>query len=221
MRERSARAESLARAGRHRHRSQRGSSRGCARTMPRWLWAAVLLTTAGASVAAQTPPEEPSLLTPRSRRNAQSVVHQLRLLGWHLELQENRAIRSPYYDECLFYKGRVIGEDSSTATVTECAGQLYGLLQVGGENFVLQPTHAEGAHVVRRRDVVLSEQPPAYNLTGDTVTDLDLDLEEEAVLTPTPHVRTRHSERLEIDYFRAEPVTRPISGVSPNPSIAS
>lgn len=186
------------------HRPQRVSSSGGARTMPRWLWVAVLLAV-GASDGAQSPEQS------RSTRH-------LHLLGWHLELQENRAIRSPYYDECLFYTGRVVGVENSTATVTECAGQIYGLLQVGDEDFVLQPKNAEESHVVRRRDVMIAEQPAAYNLTGDTVTDLDLDLEEDAVWTPTPHVRPRHTENIETDYFRAEPVTRPISGVSPNSS---
>ncbi|XP_049870395.1 A disintegrin and metalloproteinase with thrombospondin motifs 3-like [Pectinophora gossypiella] len=156
--------------------------------MLRWLWAALLLGAARA-------------LPPGPRR--------LRLHGWHLELHENTAIRSPYYDECKFYKGRVLYEEDSTATVTECDGQLYGLLQVGDEEFVLQPTRAD-AHVLRRRDVVLAEQP-AYNLTGDTMTDLHLDLDEDA---PRPHVHARHSDHDDTDYFRdIAPVTRPASGV--------
>lgn len=182
--------------------------------MARWLWAATLLL---AVAEAWRPPPQPLLLTPhplaRSRRDA-PTIHHLHLYGWHLELQENRAIRSPYYKQCRFYKGRVLHEEDSTATVTECEGQLYGLLQVGREDFVLQPTsRTDGAHVLRRRDVLLAEQAAACNLTGDTVTDLDLDLEEDDP-APRPHVHARHSSQADIDYFRdMMPITRPVSGV--------
>lgn len=97
--------------------------------------------------------------------------------------------------------------------MTECEGQLYGLLQVDGEDFVLQPTRAESGHVLRRRDVLLSEPPATYNLTGDTVIDLDIDFEEEDP-SPVMHVYPRHTDHSEVDYFRnALPVTRPVSGV--------
>lgn len=177
----------------------------------RWLWAATLLA---AAADAWRPPPQPVLVTPtltRIRRSTPSTIHHFHLLGWHLELQENRAIRSPYYNECKFYKGRILYEEGSSATVTECEGQLYGLLQVGKEEFVLQPTRVEG-HVLRRRDVLLAEQPASYNLTGDTVTDLELDLEDDP--TPHPHVRPRHSDHYDIEYFRdVMPITRPVSGV--------
>lgn len=182
--------------------------------MPRWLWAAVFLAAAGAGVAAWTPPPGPVLVNPRSRRYTDKAKH-IQLLGWHLELHENRAIRSPYYDGCQFYRGRVLGEEHSTVSVTECEGQLYGLLQVGDEDFVLQPTRDTGdAHVLRRRDVMPVERPTSYNLTGDTVTDLDLDLEEDDDIFVRPHVSPRNSDRSEkMEYYRsAEPITRPISG---------
>ncbi|CAK1598591.1 unnamed protein product [Parnassius mnemosyne] len=193
---------------------QRGRARGGARTMARWLWAVTLLT----AVQAWRPPPKPLLLSPatptRLTRHGHSTIHHLHLFGWHLELQENHAIRSPYYNECQFYKGRVLYEDESSVTVTECGGQLYGLLQVAGEDFVLQPTRPDGSssHVLRRRDVMLSDLPAAYNLTGDTVIDLDLDFSDEPLL---PHVHPRHSEHSEsIDYYRnVRPVTRPVSGV--------
>lgn len=163
---------------------------------PRWLWAGALLA-ALLGVQAAPPP-------PAARR--------LRLLGWDLELHENRAIRSPYYDECKFYRGKVLGEEQSTASVTECGGQLYGLIQVGEEDFVVQPraVHEGRAHTLRRRDVAL-EEPVRYDLTGDTVTDLDLDFDDEPM---APHIRPRHSDYAPmIDYLRSEgPVTRSISG---------
>lgn len=169
--------------------------------MPRWLWAALLLAVAaGAGAQPGGPPA-------RTRH--------LQLLGWRLELQENTQIRSPYYNECKFYKGRVLDEENSSATVTDCDGQLYGLLQVGSEEFVLQPTRKESrAHVLRRRDVELSEWSAAYNLTGDTVVDLELDFGEEDDPVPEPHVRPRHSVYPDRDYFRAPlTVSRPVSGV--------
>ncbi|KOB69858.1 A disintegrin and metalloproteinase with thrombospondin motifs 1 [Operophtera brumata] len=197
---------------------QRGLRRGAARTMQCWLWAGALLA-ALSGAQAWTPPAGPGgvQLTPRSRRHAHSTSKHLRLLGWELELHENSAIRSPYYDECQFYKGRVLGESRSTATVTECGDQLYGLLQVDEQDFVLQPTqtHPEGSHVLRRRDVMLAEEPAEYDLTGDTVTDLNLDFQEDEPMSE-PHVRPRHSDDSQIlDYLRsAGPVSRPISGVN-------
>lgn len=177
----------------------------------RWLWAAMLLA---AAADAWRPPTQPLLVSPkltRTRRSA-TTIHHFHLLGWHLELQENRAIRSPYYNECKFYMGRILYEEGSSATVTECEGELYGLLQVGAEEFVLQPTRAQG-HVLRRRDVLLAERPVAYNLTGDTVTDLELELEEDDP-APHPHVRPRHSNHYDVEYFRdVMPITRPVSGV--------
>lgn len=192
---------------------QRAQVRGGARTMPRWLWAAMLVAATGAG--AWRPPAEPVLFTPRTRRQApDNSTHHIHLLGWHLELQENEAIRSPYYNDCQFYKGRVRHENGSKATVTECVGQLYGLLQVGGEEFVLQPTQNEGAHVLRRRDVVITDQTTAYNLTGDTVTDLDLDFGEDDQPTVTSYVHRKDSSRTETEYFRnVQVVTRPVSGV--------
>lgn len=193
---------------------QRGGARGGARTMPRWLWAAMLLA-AAAGAGAWAPPATTLVLTPRVRRHVgHSTTRHLQLLGWHLELQENRQIRSPYYNECKFYKGRVLNEEQSSATVTDCDGQLYGLLQVGSEEFVLEPTRKEGsAHVLRRRDVELSERAAAYNLTGDTVTDLELDFGEEADPVPEPHVRARYSARPDTDYFRGpRTISRPVSG---------
>ncbi|KAJ0178920.1 hypothetical protein K1T71_005695 [Dendrolimus kikuchii] len=193
--------------------AQRGGARGEARTMPRWLWAAMLFAAAGAG--AWRPPAQPLLLTPRTRRHTPvTTTRHLHVHGWHLELQENHAIRSPYYNECQFYKGRVLYEEGSTATVTECDGQLYGLLHVGGEEFVLQPTHADGAHVLHRRDLLLAERPSAYNLTGDTVTDLDLDFGEYDEPKVMPHIRPKQSDSTNTEYFRGfTPVTRPISGV--------
>lgn len=192
---------------------QRGGARGGAWTMPHWLWAAMLVLATGAR--AWTPPDH-LVLTPRLRRHtAHANSRHLQLLGWQLELHENRAIRSPYYNECLFYKGRVIDEKESSVTVTECDGQLYGLLQVGNEEFVLEPTRAERSHVLRRRDVMLSEWATAYNLTGDTVTDLELDFEEEDDPVPTPHVHPRYSDSPNVDYYRGvRTISRPISGVS-------
>lgn len=183
--------------------------------MPRWLWAAMLLS-AAAGAGAWAPPASTLVLAPRVRRHAaHSDTRHLQLLGWRLELQENRQIRSPYYNECQFYKGKVIDEEHSSATVTDCDGQLYGLLQVGGEEFMLQPPRKEGsAHVLRRRDVELSEWAAAYNLTGDTVSDLELDFGDEDDPVPEPHVRPRHSVYPDTDYFRG-PITisRPVSGV--------
>lgn len=77
------------------------------------------------------------------------------------------------------------------------------------------PTHVEGSHVLRRRDVMLAEEPAEYDLTGDTVTDLNLDLEEDEPMSIS-HVRQRHSDDSQIlDYLRSEgPVRRPISGAS-------
>lgn len=182
--------------------------------MPRWLWAAILFAAVGTGVTAWSPPVQSLVITPRTRRHApHTTTRHLHLHGWHLELQENQAIRSPYYNECQFYKGRVLYEEGSTATVTECDGQLYGLLHVGGEEFVLQPTHANGAHVLHRRDVLLAERPAAYNLTGDTVTDLDLDFDEYDEPKVIPHVRPRNSDNTNTEYFRGfTPVTRPVSG---------
>ncbi|KAI5637407.1 reprolysin (M12B) family zinc metalloprotease domain-containing protein [Phthorimaea operculella] len=167
----------------------------------RWLWAACLLLSARAWRPASRD------VSPQSSRR----THHLHIHGWHLELQENSAIRSPYYTDCKFYKGRVLFEDDSTATVTECDGQIYGLVQVGKEDFVLQPNRER--HVVRRRDVLMAEQPAAYNLTGDTVDDLDITLEDD---TPRPHVHARHSTHADVDtdYFRSfAPISRPVSGV--------
>ncbi|CAB3236822.1 unnamed protein product [Arctia plantaginis] len=191
---------------------QRGGARGGARTMPRWLWAAMLVLATGAR--AWTPPDH-LVLAPRLRRHtAQTNSRQLQLLGWQLELHENRAIRSPFYNECQFYKGRVIDEKESSVTVTECDGQLYGLLQVGNEEFVLEPTRTEGSHVLRRRDVMLSEWTTAYNLTGDTVTDLELDFEDEDDPVLMPHIHPRHSDSPSVDYYRGvRTISRPISGV--------
>lgn len=192
---------------------QRAEVRDGARTMPRWLWAAMLVAATGAG--AWRPPAEPVLFTPRTRRQAPDTsTHHIHLLGWHLELQENKAIRSPYYNDCQFYKGRVLHEKGSKATVTECAGQLYGLLQVGSEEFVLQPTQNKEAHVLRRRDVVIADQTSPYNLTGDTVTDLDLDFGDDDQPTVTSYVRPIHSGRTETEYFHnVQVVTRPVSGV--------
>ncbi|XP_047525882.1 A disintegrin and metalloproteinase with thrombospondin motifs 3-like [Pieris napi] len=185
-----------------------------AHTMPRCLAPATLLLCVCA--AAWRPTTDSVEFLPRSRspRHIHSRIHHLHLLGWHLELQENRAIRSPYYNECKFYKGRVLYEEGSAVTVTECGGQLYGLLQVDGEDFVLQPTNqrSEGGHVLRRRDVLLSERPTAYNLTGDTVIDLDIDFEDDPP-SPTMHVRPRHSDHFDVEHFRnVLPVSRPVSG---------
>ncbi|XP_075971491.1 A disintegrin and metalloproteinase with thrombospondin motifs 1-like [Anticarsia gemmatalis] len=179
--------------------------------MPRWLWAAMLVAVAG--VRAWAPPDH-LVLAPRLRRHAaHTTSRHLQLLGWHLELHENRAIRSPYYNECQFYKGRVLNEEESTATVTDCDGQLYGLLQVGSEEFILEPTRAEGSHVLRRRDVTFSESTPVCNLTGDTVSDFELDFEDEPDPVPVPHVRPRHSVFPTTDYFRMQPISVPVSGV--------
>lgn len=200
---------------------QRGGARGGARTMARWLWATTLLVALAQLHAWRPPPGARPLFVPvaqsRVPRHAHTAIRHLHILGWHLELQENRAIRSPYYNECQFYKGRVLHEKESTVTVTECEGQLYGLLQVGGEDFVLQPTRPDGGHVLRRRDVLQAEQPVAYNLTGDTVTDFDIDFDEDDVM-PAMHVRPRdsnHSEKSDIEYHRSglRTYTRPVSGV--------
>ncbi|CAG9795129.1 unnamed protein product [Diatraea saccharalis] len=189
---------------------QSARARGGARTMPRCLYAALLLA-AAASAAAWTPSTQSLHLNPKTH-TANTTKH-LQLLGWHLELQENRAIRSPYYNECQFYRGRILYEEESSATVTECDGQLYGLLQIGKEEFVLQPNQPGSNHVLRRRDVMWSDRPVEYNLTGDTVTDLELDFEEDDV--STPHVRLRHSDNSDIEYFReVRPVTRSVSGVN-------
>ncbi|CAH2265526.1 jg10075 [Pararge aegeria aegeria] len=201
--------ERMAYAGR-----QRGAARGGARTMARWLWATTLF--AAFAVDAWRPPQQP-LLVPISHsrvpRHARNTIHHLHILGWHLELQENRAIRSPYYNQCQFYKGRVLYEEESTVTVTECEGQLYGLLQVGGEDFVLQPTKPDGGHVLRRRDVLQAEQPIAYNLTGDMVNDFDIDFDEDEVM-PAIHIRPRHTDHSDIEYHRngLRTYTRPVSG---------
>jgi hypothetical protein len=189
---------------------QRARARGGARTMPHCLSAAVLLVAAAAATSAWTPPRHPVHLNPRTHTT--NTTRHLQLLGWHLELQENRAIRSPYYNECQFYKGRVLHEEQSSVTVTECDGQLYGLLQVGSEEFVLQPDRPGSKHVLRRRDVMWSDRPAEYNLTGDTVTDLELDFEEDAI--SMPQVRLRHSDYSDTEYFREiRPVTRSMSGV--------
>ncbi|KAJ2952105.1 hypothetical protein O0L34_g4375 [Tuta absoluta] len=169
-----------------------------------WLWAACLL------LSAQAWRPESHNITPQQYQSSRRT-HHLHVHGWHLELQENSAIRSPYYTDCKFYKGRVLFEEDSTATVTECDGQIYGIVQVGKEDFVLQPNHEQ--HVVRRRDVLLAEQPAAYNLTGDTVDNLDITLEDD---TPRPHVHARHSTHADVDtdYFRGiVPISRPVSGV--------
>lgn len=106
----------------------------------------------------------------------------------------------------------MLHKPASTATVTECEGQLYGLLQVDGEDFVLQPTRTDHGHVLRRRDVLLSEQPATYNLTGDTVVDLDIDFADEEP-SPAMHVYPRHTDHSDVDYFRNMllPITRPVS----------
>ncbi|XP_028025872.1 A disintegrin and metalloproteinase with thrombospondin motifs 3-like [Bombyx mandarina] len=192
---------------------QRGAARGDARTMPCCLWAALSLLLAVVGAGAWTPPRQPLLLTPRHRRHAQET-HHLRLLGWDLKLKENKAIRSPYYKECQFFTGRVLHEEGSAVTVTECDGQLYGLLQVGGEEFVLQPTRTQEKHVLRRRDVTYSERSAEYNLTGDTVIDLDLDFDEDDDLLPTSHVHPRHSDHSDKEYFHDMHLfRRPASGV--------
>lgn len=171
--------------------------------MPRWLTAAMLLV----SAHAWTPRTSPS--TPQT--NTTRLLH---VSGWDLELRENRAIRSPYYKQCQFYTGRVLYQDRSSATITECDGQVYGLLEVGEQVYVLQPTRA-GRHVVHRRDVVWSEQPTLFNLTGDTVDNLELDLESDD--EPVPHVRPRHTAHSDHEYYRdVRPVTRPVSGVFTN-----
>lgn len=206
-----------ARAGRHvcgcvsAARAQRGRARGGARTMAWWLWTGLLL----AAADAWSPPQ-PLLLHPapiRHTRRHNDTLHHLLIFGWHLELQENKAIRSPYYTECQFYKGHILHETDSAVTVTECEGQLYGLLKVGKEEFVLQPTSTEeGAHVLRRRDVLRQNQPVAYNLTGDTVSDFELDLKEDDL--PRKHVRAFHGNKDDTEYFHeAMPViSRPVSG---------
>lgn len=176
--------------------------------MPHWLPAAIFLVVA---THAWRPPH--ARLSTRSQLRSNSTTRHLHLLGWHLELQENRAIRSPYYKECRFYRGRVLFEEESSVTVTECEGQLYGLLQIGKEEFVLQPTRPGGDHVLRRRDVLLSERPTAYNLTGDTVTELELEFEEN--YESMPYVSIGHSDDSDTEYFHdiQQPITRPISGV--------
>ncbi|XP_038222920.1 A disintegrin and metalloproteinase with thrombospondin motifs 3-like [Zerene cesonia] len=191
---------------------QKDGARGGARTMARCLWAffITLLPSANAWKPPQTPVYFPIDLHTRAPRHVHSI-HHLHLLGWHLELQENRAIRSPYYNECKFYKGRVLYEEESAVTVTECEGQLYGLLQVDGEDFVLQPTRSDGSHVLKRRDVVLAERTAEYNLTGDTVTDLDIDYEDDEPM-PSMHVRSRHGNSDVEDFRNIVPVTRPASG---------
>lgn len=194
---------------------QRGEARARAR---RWLAAALALA-ALAGAGAWRPGPGPRALpvtpaAPRARRHAPGDTRHIQLLGWHLELRENTAIRSPYYDECQFYTGRVLDEDRSSATLTECGDQLYGLLQVDGEEFVLQPTTGR-EHVLRRRDVMLSEQPASYNLTGDTVPDLELDLSDDNLPpTPAPTIRRRHSFHSDIEeYQNIMTVSRPASGV--------
>ncbi|XP_059056754.1 A disintegrin and metalloproteinase with thrombospondin motifs 1-like [Achroia grisella] len=173
--------------------------------MPHWLPASLLLVIAA---HAWRPPHA---RLSRSHLRPNTTTRHLHLFGWHLELQENLAIRSPYYKECKFYRGRVLFEDDSSVTVTECEGQLYGLLQVGKESFVLQPTSPGSNHVLRRRDVLPSEGRTAYNLTGDTVTELELEFEN---YNPMPYVSIGHSDDSETEYFRdIQPVTRPISGV--------
>ncbi|KAL4708282.1 hypothetical protein ACJJTC_007688 [Scirpophaga incertulas] len=189
---------------------QRARARGGARTMPRRLPAGILCMVYTLAAAAWTPTTHAHQPNPRHPTN---TTRHLQLLGWHLELQENRAIRSPYYDECQFYRGRVLHEEGSSATVTECAGQLYGLLQVGNEEFVLQPNQPGSNHVLRRRDVMWSDYPAEYNLTGDTVTDLELDFQDEDYTMP--HVRPRNSDYSDVEYFREiRPITRPVSGVN-------
>ncbi|XP_041970480.1 A disintegrin and metalloproteinase with thrombospondin motifs 3-like isoform X2 [Aricia agestis] len=204
----------------------RERSAACARAGPgpraragRLLEAALLLALL-APHAAWTPPADPVLfdVSParsRSPRHAPGAIRHLHVLRWHLELQENRAIRSPYYDECQFYTGRVLHEEDSTVTVTECAGRLYGLLQVAGEDYVVQPTRPEGRHVLRRRDVRVADQPVAYNLTDDTVDDLEIDFDDERP-SPVPFVHRRSGDESESEneYFRGvQTVTRPVTGV--------
>lgn len=195
-------------------RAQRARARGGARTMPRWLRAAMCL----AIVQAWTPPPHAPLLFPtlhrvRPRRDAPARsedvdTHTVLVHGWLLRLRENLAIRAPYVDDCRFYKGRVVDEDESSAAITECGGRLYGLLQVRGEEFVLQPTEVpRDAHVLRRRDITLTYEPTAFNLTDDTVTDLDLNFDEEFRL---PYIKPRGDGS---EYFHNTPVfSRPISG---------
>ncbi|CAG4918915.1 unnamed protein product [Colias eurytheme] len=190
---------------------QKDGARGGARTMARCLWAfLVTLLPSAAAWKPHTPVYFPLELHSRAPRHVHAI-HHLHLLGWHLELQENRAIRSPYYNECKFYKGRVLYEEGSSVTVTECEGQLYGLLQVDGEDFVLQPTRSDGSHVLKRRDVVLAERNAEFNLTGDTVTDLDIDYEDDDPM-PSMHVRSRHGNSDVADFRNMLPVTRPVSG---------
>lgn len=182
-------------------------------------------TRARSAPPAPDPPSEPAPAPPAARMPrcwpaallaalaalaSPAAARRLRIGAWHLDLRENSAIRSPYYDECRFYKGAVVGESDSSATVTECGGALYGLLQVGGEDFVLQP--GGETHVLRRRDALLQERP-AYDLTGDTVADLDLDLGDDEIV-PVPYVRPLHSGgHHELDYLRSDgPITRPMSG---------
>ncbi|XP_060801866.1 A disintegrin and metalloproteinase with thrombospondin motifs 1-like [Amyelois transitella] len=188
-------------------RGQIPRARGGARTMLRLLPAALLLA---AAAHAWRPPPQPLHIAPRLHMRHNNHTRHLHLFGWHVELRENRAITSPHYNECQFYRGRVLHEEDSSATVTECDGQLYGLLQVGDEEFVLQPTRPSGNHVLRRRDVLLSEQPAAYNLTGDTVTDLELEFEENHGLMPF----MSFGDDSDLDYFRdLRPVTRSTRGV--------
>ncbi|VVC96306.1 unnamed protein product [Leptidea sinapis] len=180
-----------------------GAPSGGVLGMPPCLSITTLLLTLAATQALI--PREPSI-------NPHSSIHHLHILGWHLELTENRAIRSPYYNVCKFYKGRVLDEDNSSVTVTECEGRLYGLLQVDGEEFLLQPTRPDSGHVLRRRDVLLSDRIAAYNLTGDTVGDLDIDLEDDEPVS-TIHVRPRNGDHSEVEHYRnVKPVTRPLSG---------
>lgn len=189
--------------------------------MARWLWAALCLTL----VRAWTPPAHPLLLDPKLHRvrhrrdiSDQSTfpkdhTHTVNIHGWLVQLRENSAIRAPYDDECRFYKGQVVEENDSAVAITECQGQYYGLLQVNSKEFVLQPTTVpHDSHVLRRRDITLTDMPPVFNLTGDTVTDLELDFIEET----TPYIGPRIKGKSEVEYFRSQSVpvyTRPVSGV--------
>lgn len=195
--------------------------------MPCWPRAALCLMCL-VHVGSWTPPSQPILLSPqlkvRQRRDLNSPdqqTHIVHIHGWLVELQENNAISAPFYDECQFYKGKVVREEDSTVALTECAGQLYGLLQVRGKDFILQPTeHPRHAHVLRRRNanVTLSDEPPAFNLTGDTVTDLELNFDEdddESGLSRPSNVRTRHPHTDDVQYSHTNnilTISRPTSG---------
>ncbi|GBP09894.1 A disintegrin and metalloproteinase with thrombospondin motifs 3 [Eumeta japonica] len=197
---------------------QSGQARGGAHTM-RWLWAALLCV----AVALSPPRFRPVLLTPRWHAIApaadQSGVFLLHVHRWLVELKENTAIRAPHHHDCRFYRGRVVREAGSSAAVTECAGRLYGLLQVGGDEFLLQPAQSvRYTHALRRRaapalDVALTEYAPAFNLTDDMITDFDVDVTDydDSTTDRFPSVRTRQADRDAAYFHDIAPVTRPLS----------